>query len=49
MINFAPFISMLLRNKSKQPKKKLTASEKKEIDKVNNMGLFTAIDYCKNK
>lgn len=49
MINFAPFISMLLRKKRTTEPRELTENDKKEIAKINDMGFFTAIDYLANK
>lgn len=49
MINFAPFISMLLRKKPTGSTQELTETDKKEIEKINGMGLFSAMDYLANK
>lgn len=49
MINFAPFISMLLRKKKTSEPRKLSADEKKEIAKINEMGLFSAMYYLTKK
>ena len=49
MINFAPFISLLLRKKKTSEPKKLSENDKKEIAKINEMGMFEAIDYLANK
>lgn len=49
MINFAPFISMLLRKKKTSEPRELSENDKKEIAKINDMGFFTAIDYLANK
>lgn len=49
MINFAPFISMLLRKKKTSEPRKLSEDEKKEIAKINEMGLFSAMDYLTKK
>jgi hypothetical protein len=50
MINFAPFISLLLNKKTKrEPKRELTTQDKKELKKINEMGMFEAIDYLSNK
>lgn len=49
MINFAPFISMLLRKKRTTEPRELSESAKKEIAKINDMGFFTAIDYLDKK
>ncbi len=50
MINFAPFISMLLTKKKTSSKpRKLSKNAKREIQKIDEMGLFSAIDYLKNK
>jgi len=49
MINFTPFISLLLRKKKTTEPRELTENDKKEIAKINEMGLFSAIDYLANK
>ena len=49
MINFAPFISLLLRKKKTTEPKKLNENNKKEIAKINEMGMFEAMDYLANK
>lgn len=49
MINFAPFISMLLRKKKTSEPKELSENDKKEIAKINEMGLFSAMDYLTKK
>lgn len=57
MINFGPFISMLL-NKSSRPKERqvktikecnmeLDKINKMELDKINKMDLLEAIEYLK--
>ena len=46
MINFAPFISLLLNKKTKrEPKRQLSTQDKKELKKINEMGMFEAMDY----
>jgi predicted class III extradiol MEMO1 family dioxygenase len=45
MINFAPFIGLLLNKKRAQPKRELTEKDKKELEKINEMGLFETMDY----
>jgi len=45
MINFSPFINMLLRKKDKSEPRIFSKSDKNEIDKINKMGLFESIDY----
>jgi hypothetical protein len=46
MINFAPFISLLLNKKTKrEPKRELSTQDKKELKKINEMGMFEAMDY----
>lgn len=45
MINFAPFISLLLNKKRAQPKRELTEKDKQEVERINEMGLFEAMDY----
>jgi len=50
MINFAPFINLLLRKKPQlNVGRTLTENDKKEIAKINDMGFFTAVDYLTNK
>jgi hypothetical protein len=49
MINFAPFISLLLNKKRAQPKRELTDKDKQEQDKINKMGMFEAMDYLAKK
>ena len=49
MINFAPFINMLLRKKKTSEPKELSENDKKEIAKINEMGMFEAMDYLANK
>jgi hypothetical protein len=49
MINFAPFISMLLRKKKTSEPREFTENDKKEIAKINEMGMFEAMDYLANK
>ncbi len=49
MINFAPFISMLLRKKKTSEPRELSENDKKEIAKINEMGMFEAMDYLANK
>ncbi len=49
MINFAPFINMLLRKKKTSEPRELTENDKKEIAKINEMGMFEAMDYLANK
>ena len=49
MINFTPFISLLLRKKKTTEPRELTENDKKEIAKINEMGFFSAIDYLANK
>ena len=49
MINFAPFISMLLRKKKTSEPRELSENDKKEISKINEMGMFEAMDYLANK
>jgi len=49
MINFAPFISLLLNKKKTTEPKKLNENDKKEIAKINEMGMFEAMDYLANK
>ncbi len=50
MINFAPFISLLLNKKIKrETKRELSTQDKKELDKINEMGLLEAMDYLANK
>jgi len=50
MINFAPFISLLLNKKTKkESKRELTTQDKKELNKINEMGMFEAMDYLANK
>lgn len=52
MINFAPFISLLLRKKKtteQRETRELTENEKKEIAKINEMGLFSAMNYLTKK
>lgn len=49
MINFAPFISLLLNKKRPYVKREISQETKKEIEKIDKMGLFEAIDYVKNK
>ena len=49
MINFAPFISMLLRKKKTSEPAELSENDKKEIAKINEMGMFEALDYLANK
>ena len=49
MINFAPFISLLLRKKKTTEPKKLSENDKKELAKINEMGMFEAMDYLANK
>jgi hypothetical protein len=51
MINFAPFISLLLNKKTKrEPKRELSTQDKKELKKINEMDMFEAMDYLsKNK
>jgi hypothetical protein len=49
MINFAPFISMLLRKKKTSESRELSENDKKEIAKINEMGMFEAMDYLANK
>ena len=49
MINFAPFISMLLRKKKTTEPRELSETDKKEIAKINEMGMFEAMDYLANK
>lgn len=49
MINFAPFISLLLNKKRPNVKREVSEETKKEIKKIDNMGLFGAIDYVKSK
>ena len=50
MINFAPFINLLLRKKP-QPKveRTLTENDKAELDKINKMGMFEAMEYLAKK
>lgn len=46
MINFAPFISLLLNKKTKRgTKRELSTQDKKELKKINEMGMFEAMDY----
>ena len=46
MINFAPFISLLLNKKTKrETKRELSTQDKKELNKINEMGMFEAMDY----
>ena len=46
MINFAPFISLLLNKKTKrETKRELSTQDKKELKKINEMGMFEAMDY----
>ena len=49
MINFTPFISMLLRKKKTTEPRELSETDKKEIAKINEMGMFEAMDYLANK
>jgi hypothetical protein len=50
MINFTPFISLLLNKKTKrEPKRELSTQDKKELKKINEMGMFEAMDYLANK
>jgi hypothetical protein len=49
MINFAPFISLLLRKKKTTEPKKLSESDKKELAKINEMGMFEAMYYLAKK
>jgi hypothetical protein len=50
MINFAPFINLLLRKKPQSSvERTLTETDKAEIEKINNMGMFEAMDYLANK
>jgi hypothetical protein len=49
MINFTPFISLLLNKKRVQPKRELTDKDKQEQDKINKMGMFEAMDYLSKK
>jgi hypothetical protein len=50
MINFAPFISLLLNKKTKrEPKRELSTQDKKELKKINEMGMFEVMDYLANK
>jgi hypothetical protein len=50
MINFAPFINLLLnKNNKKVTKRELTPQDKKEIKKINEMGMFEAMDYLAKK
>ena len=49
MINFAPFISLLLNKKRPSIKQEISEETKKEIKKIDKMGLFEAMDYVKNK
>ena len=49
MINFAPFISLLLRKKKTTEPKKLSENDKKELAKINEMGMFEAMNYLANK
>jgi hypothetical protein len=49
MINFAPFISLLLRKKKTTEPKKLSENDKKELAKINEMGMFEAMDYLAKK
>lgn len=49
MINFAPFISMLLRKKKTSEPRELSENDKKEIAKINEMGLFEAMDYLSKR
>ena len=50
MINFAPFINLLLNKSNKKvTKRELTPQDKKEIKKINEMGMFEAMDYLANK
>ena len=50
MINFAPFINLLLRKKPQSNvERTLAENDKIELDKINNMGMFDALDYLANK
>jgi hypothetical protein len=50
MINFAPFISLLLRkNPHPTTERILTDRAKSEIEKINKMEFFDAVDYLTNK
>jgi hypothetical protein len=49
MINFAPFISLLLRKKKTTEPRKLSKNDKKELAKINEMGMFEAMDYLAKK
>ena len=49
MINFAPFISLLLRKKKPTEPKKISENDKKELAKINEMGMFEAMDYLAKK
>jgi hypothetical protein len=50
MINFTPFINLLLnKNNKKETKRELTPQDKKEIKKINEMGMFEAMDYLAKK
>jgi hypothetical protein len=46
MINFAPFINLLLNKKTKrETKRQLSTQDKKELKKIEEMGMFEAMDY----
>ena len=50
MINFAPFISLLLNKKNKgETKRELSTQDKKELKKIDEMGMFEAMDYLAKK
>ena len=50
MINFAPFTSLLLNKKTKrETKRELSTQDKKELKKINEMGMFEAMDYLAKK
>ena len=50
MINFAPFISLLLNKKTKrETKRELSTQDKKELKKINEMGMFEAMDYLSKR
>ena len=50
MINFTPFISLLLNKKTKrETKRELSTQDKKELKKINEMGMFEAMDYLAKK
>ena len=50
MINFAPFINLLLNKKTKkETKRELTTQDKEELKKIDEMGMFEAMDYLAKK